>query len=480
MNSGRLLPDLRRQNIKLYWVYIWRKGLDAELGSEMIFRLVQIFICVLEAYLIIDFFMAFFRFRESVDGKYTKLWLVTGTAICIRAINLLNSTSLNMAATFIIYFSIIIFFFQGKLFSKFLYYITAVIIMLGSEFLGVILLSLQTVFAPNHVESNQAVISISMLSLKLLTFILYRIIKRNADNSDNHKINFQITLWYSIMPVSLIGIMIAVTRLNIDFTSMGFAQILLLVSCILALIGSVAIFYVFDRYSQSVWKLRQQEVMITKLEMEEKHYGQVERVNREHAAFLHDIRHYMKVIGEMAADNDDKAIIRILSELQIKVSSTEMEMLCSNHLLNVILNEKKKDAERKGIGMKVVVEPGFSINRVTDTDIIVIISNLLDNALEAAEKCSNGYIKAYLFTRNSHFSVIKIVNNYAGRIDVREGRLLTGKADRMRHGYGIQNVGSIAEKYGGYLHYFYAEGEFTAVVILPEVMSWDEGESAGD
>lgn len=38
---------------------------------EVIFKLVQIFICVLEAYLIIDFFMAFFKLRGFWDKKYT-------------------------------------------------------------------------------------------------------------------------------------------------------------------------------------------------------------------------------------------------------------------------------------------------------------------------------------------------------------------------------------------------------------------------
>lgn len=173
---------------------------------EIIFTLVQIFICVLEAYLIIDFFSAFFELRVLFDKKNTRVGLIIGVAACIRAINVLNNTTINMIATFTIYLSIIIIFFQGKLLKKFLYYITAVIIMLGSEFLGIVLLSLQTDFSMNQVETNQIAVNIAMLSLKLLTLVFYSIIKRSADSSDNRKINFQITLWYSIMPISLIGI----------------------------------------------------------------------------------------------------------------------------------------------------------------------------------------------------------------------------------------------------------------------------------
>lgn len=438
----------------------------------MVFKLVQVLICVLEAYLIIDFYAAFFKLKALFDRKYTETGLIFGAAVCMHAVNTLNNATLNMTAAFIVYLVIIILFFQGKLLRKFLYFITVMIIMVGSEFLVVILLSLQTAFSFDMMQSGQLVLSALTFVVKALAFVLLSIVKRVAESSDNPRINFKITLLYSIMPVSLIGIMIAIARLNIDFAFLGFTQVLLIVSCVLALIGSIAIFYFYDRYSQSVWRLQQQELMITKLEMEEKHYGRIEQVNQEHAAFLHDVRHYMKVIGEMAADNNDKAILQILSELQIKVSKTETEMLCRNHLLNAILNEKKKDAERRDISVKIVVEPGFSIDSITDIDLIVIVCNLLDNAIEAAGKCRNGHMKVSLFPQNEHhFSVIKIVNNYAGSIEAKEGRLRTDKADKARHGFGLQNVSEAVAKYGGYLQYFYKDGEFTAVVILPAVAS---------
>ena len=124
--------------------------------------------------------------------------------------------------------------------------------MVGSEFLVIILLSLQTAFAFNAMQSGHLVLSVLTFAVKALAFVLLNIAKRVAESSDNPRINFKITLIYSIMPISLIGIMIAIARLNIDFAFLGFTQILLIVSCVLALIGSIAIFYFYDRYSQSV------------------------------------------------------------------------------------------------------------------------------------------------------------------------------------------------------------------------------------
>ncbi|MBO5210032.1 MAG: GHKL domain-containing protein [Lachnospiraceae bacterium] len=382
-------------------------------------------------------------------------------------INQLNSSTVNIISMQFIYVSIILLFFQGKLYKKILYYITATVVMIGSEFLFIVLLSLDAGFALSYSKNNPLIIIVSMLGIKLITFVLLNILKRISKNT-NDKMGLKNTLLYSTVPLSLLGIMIALARLDINFASKEWIQPLLLISCILAMIGNIIIFYIFDRYAQSTWKLQQQEIQITRLGMEKKHYGQLEQVNQEHAAFLHDIRHYMKAIGEMASEDNNTGIVSILSELQIKVSEAESIQLCQNPLLNTILNEKRKEAEKKHISIQIKVEPDCTINQIEDMDLIAIIGNLMDNAIEAAQKCRQGYIKTYLFNHNSsNISVMKIVNNYEGKIEMEDGHLLTSKEDKMKHGFGVQNVQSIVEKYNGYVQNFYDEHEYTVVVVLP-------------
>lgn len=434
---------------------------------EIIFELVQIFVCILEAYLMIDFFSAFFPIKERLDKTYTKTALICGAAFCVYVVNLQDNPTINVLAMQVIYISIILLVFQGKIYLKAFYYITATAIMIGSDFLFVVLLSLNTSFSLNNIETEQMGILVPLFGVKLIVIILFNIVKHISWHSEG-KMNFKITLLYSIVPVSLLGIMIALAQLNIDLNVGGPIQILLLCSCILAMVGNIIIFYIFDRYTQSTWKLQRQKLQITKLEMEQKHYGQLEQVNQEHAAFLHDIRHYMKTIGEMAAEDNNTGIVNILSELQIKVSEAESVQLCQNPLLNTILNEKRKEAEKKNISIQITVEPDCTINQIEDMDLIAIIGNLMDNAIEAAEKCQQGYVKVYLFNHNnSNISVMKVVNNYSGKIEMEAGHLLTSKEDKMKHGFGVQNVHSIVEKYNGYVQNYYDGHEYTAVVVLP-------------
>lgn len=438
---------------------------------KIIFELVQVFVCILEAYLMIDFFSAFLQYRNVIYRKYTFPSLIAVTAISVYTVNLQDSPTVNVLAMQVIYISIILVFFQGKVYSKIFYYITATAIMMGSEFLFVILLSLHTNFSLNNVEMGQMGIVLPMLGIKLIALILFNVVKRVSQHSAG-QMSFKVTLLYSIVPASLLGIMLSLAQLNIDLSTDGPIQIFLLVSCICAMLGNVVIFYVFERYAQSAWKIQQQEIQITKMNMEEKHYEQLEQVNHEHAAFLHDIRHYMKTIGEMASEDNNTGIVNILTELQIKVSEAESIQLCPNRLLNTILNEKRKEAEKKHISISIKVEPDCSMNQIEDMDLIAVVGNLMDNAIEAAEKCREGYIKVYLFNYNSsNISIMKIVNNYVGKIEIEDGHILTSKEDKTKHGLGIQNVCHILEKYNGFMQHFNDEQEYTAIAVIPNNVS---------
>ena len=81
------------------------------------------------------------------------------------------------------------------------------------------------------------------------------------------------------------------------------------------------------------------------------------------------------------------------------------------------------------------------VRQIKDIDLIAVTGNLIDNAMEAASGCANGYVKIYMYTQNDgSFSVMKIVNNYKDEIRQTDGIFITSKEDKRRHGFGIQNV----------------------------------------
>ena len=439
-------------------------------SMEWVFKIVEVFICVLEAYLMFDFYKTFFSLRECFQKKYVNVAAVVTTAVCVRLVNTLDSSTINIVGMQVIYLSLLFVLFEGNIFKKIFCHLVALAIMMGSELLLMIVLSHPSNISMNYLE-GQIRTYIILLGIKTLAFILFTVTKRVAKNADN-KMDIRSFMLYSVLPLGTLGIMVALGYLNIEFDSSRFVQSLLIVCNMLVVIGNILIFYVFDKMTASKEQLRQQEVLITRMEMEEKRYEQIDSVNREHARLIHDIWHYMRTIGELAALKQNEDILDMLSELKIKVSDAETKVYCSNRMLNTILNEKKKEADENGIKMKIRIAPHFVIDYVENMDLIAIMGNLLDNAMEAARQCEHGYINLELRVKNdTHFSVISIENNYVGEIITKGNEIVTGKTNKTKHGHGIKNVDLIAQKYNGYLQNVYGNGVFTTIVVLPNPMA---------
>ena len=104
---------------------------------KSIFELVHVFVCVFEAYLMIDFYTALFSLREMFRKKYIKIEAVVMTAFCVRLVYCLNSSVVNVIVIQFIYLFILLLMFYGTIIKKLFYFLLATTIMIGSKVLWI-------------------------------------------------------------------------------------------------------------------------------------------------------------------------------------------------------------------------------------------------------------------------------------------------------------------------------------------------------
>lgn len=305
-----------------------------------------------------------------------------------------------------------------------------------------------------------------VLIVKMINYVEYFLIKhlvsQKHDNIDKE------TFWiFMIIPASGMGLMFSAAYLNNDFPDATLKRGVLYIFYMLMMLGNVLVAYVFRRYVAINKSLQTQKRLIEDYKIQLRYYRQVEDVNKKNAAFHHDMCHYLKVIGSLAEDNRNEQILSLLDELQIEFFEVNKQNFCSNPVLNAILNEEIREAGRQRVDCRVYAEPGFSIGSIRETDLISALGNLYKNALEAASKSENGFIKTTMFMENEgRFLVIIVENSYKGAI-LRDGeKFLTTKENKFIHGIGIERVREIAKRYGGSLRTVYEEGVFRAVLVL--------------
>ena len=139
-----------------------------------------------------------------------------------------------------------------------------------------------------------------------------------------------------------------------------------------------------------------------------------------------------------------------------------------NETLDIIMTEKKMLCYQFGIEFNSMVD-GSKLSFIDTYDIFSLFGNSLTNAIEAANKLSEGkprYI-SLIVKGTEHFTSIHLENSYEGEIHMEEGIPSTQKDDRLAHGFGIKSIHSIVEKYGGNVTISFDQDIFNLDIFFP-------------
>lgn len=187
----------------------------------------------------------------------------------------------------------------------------------------------------------------------------------------------------------------------------------------------------------------------------------VEEVNRKY----HDMKHQIQVIR---AETDDERRASYLAELEDSVADYGHQRRTGSPVLDTLLQAKGAHCAEQNIEMTVVAD-GRLLEFIRVIDVISILGNALDNAIEACTRLPQGEdrrIKLAVFAHGD-LLMIRIDNTYDGGINVVEGRPVTRKADRASHGFGLRNIEDAAERYDGTVTFSRDQCWFSLRVLMP-------------
>ncbi len=146
----------------------------------------------------------------------------------------------------------------------------------------------------------------------------------------------------------------------------------------------------------------------------------------------------------------------------------EHNAINTNHvIINAMLNAKYQEAINKQI---VFVFRVNDLSRISleDEDLVVILANLLNNAIEACEKCEDKRRIKFKFMLEDGLVILSIKNTYNHTLIYDNDEIKTSKeVTPDEHGVGIKNIIRIVEKYSGSYIIQHDEDEFYFSIMLP-------------
>lgn len=177
----------------------------------------------------------------------------------------------------------------------------------------------------------------------------------------------------------------------------------------------------------------------------------------------HDLRHQLVVLLSMTSD--EQRLNEYIESLVERIPSGADVRLCENYAVNAIAVHYYSLARRAGISASVQLTVPRKLDVGIESDLCVMIGNLLENAVEACERIESGE-RFIRFNSGLEHDILTLTadNSCDGKLRKLNGEFLSSK--RQGVGTGISSVAAVARKYGGSAQFQERNNVFEASVYL--------------
>ncbi|MFD1177888.1 GHKL domain-containing protein [Paenibacillus puldeungensis] len=198
----------------------------------------------------------------------------------------------------------------------------------------------------------------------------------------------------------------------------------------------------------------------------ERNYEALRDVYSTHAKLFHDLHNHVEIMYRYLTQGKAAEATQYLEALRTPIREITQTVWTGEEAVDYLINSKIALAAQSHIEVKANIEFPRHTN-IRSTDLVAILGNLLDNALEAAEN-ANGDLRFISLTirRINEMLVIKVENGYRTAPVTKDGKLQTSKSDKELHGWGLKSACAAVERYDGTVEISYEKNIFRVVTTL--------------
>ncbi len=274
--------------------------------------------------------------------------------------------------------------------------------------------------------------------------------------------------WWGLFIISFITVSLLVALvLNADLINNAGQTGVLYVTIGMLVINLVVYYLVIDIMKRET-KLRENRIFHEKVKSQTAMYHSISENLEKQRRRTHEYKNQIAAIRALAEEKQYEKLQEYVkrADEELKVGTDAID---TNHvIINAILNTKYREATAKGITFVLKIGD-LSELKMEEEDIVTILSNLLDNAIEACERREDDEDKVirFKFVQEGGQAVISVVNSMAAEpVTVHGGFVTTKEDEEGEHGMGIRNVVETVEKYGGRYQIDYDKGEFQFMILI--------------
>lgn len=317
-------------------------------------------------------------------------------------------------------------------------------------------------------DSTDLIGVLVIIASRIILFLLLITVKRISVIKKKNVIDMSNKEWlqFLIFPIFTLITVIVMTNSMITSYHEDIVNVYYVIAIVLIVLNMV-VFHLINEILENSQRIREADVL------KQQSIGQLELYNSLRKNYdiqrkrTHEYKNQIMCIDSLLKKKNYNKLEEYINSIFDKLDG-QLDMVdTNNEVVNAVINAKYYEALQNDV-LFILKINDLSHIKVSDEDIVTILSNLLDNAIEAAGQCDiDKRTVGIKLLYEDDFLSIAVSNSYKTEPEIMEdGYMRTIKDDKEQHGLGIRNVVATLEKYNAEYIIDYKNGEFVFSIIM--------------
>ncbi len=267
--------------------------------------------------------------------------------------------------------------------------------------------------------------------------------------------------WFLFLLMPLLSIASIVSMVYVAAPP-GYTNPLLLPVAFGWLVLTVVLFILLQILSDKTEEHQAVQMIAEHTDTEMKHAQTLSQINEE----FHDYQNHLIWVDQLLSTGKVEEARQYLNTFPDESIKTAPRIHTCNEVIDAIVNQKYWLAKSKSIAILPIMND-LSNLPIEAKDLVAIVSNLLDNAIEACENVTNSPVIQLKILREEEALVIAVRNPVSANVPIVDNCVITSKTDKSRHGYGLMSIKRSLERYDAAYTFISEDMHFQCSAVIP-------------
>ena len=423
------------------------------------FYFLSAFWCLLELIFFYFFWTAFLPSKQA--HRKTAVAAVCYWTACVLVVSIVENDIPKVALTWSLSFLLATYLLRGPWYQRILFVFLGYTI--GGSIDAILVYGVSTLLGISSAEFMwmklfyTATVTTSKLLSILFAWAINKLRKRVRDHAIQRRWLLLSLLFPGVSTVMLT--VIYATFQNAQDLSIG-----AVIFNIFLVIANVAILYLISSMEKATKQVQEHALLRQQMEIQTDSIVALERSYRNQRQATHEFQNQLQTIYELLLNEQTSQAQEYIRQLRGQQTARILVVNSHHPIIDAILNHKYQTAKSHGIDFQIQVNDLSRLSIGAD-ELVVLLSNLLDNAIEAC--CRVQHHRAIQCSILADETLFLSVRNTSVPVTILDDTIPTSKTPKEEHGFGLSRIRLILKQLHAEYTFTYENGWFEFVAEIP-------------